>query len=238
LKDPKTWMFAFFAAISNILNSLTNQRQIILKLFGFNLIQTTLLGCVDGVVEIVSIYLGVVAAAHWKNGRAYAAVLSFVPSILGCFLVNFLPTENRIGLLFGYWLSIWGITPFVIFLSWVGMSTSGHTKRITVNGIVLIAYGIGNAAGPFLWQARYKPRNHVPFTTITVCSFVSALTLLLTRWYLASENKKREHEQPDTTYDEVYINVVDEGGKQVEKRVDKSFLDLTDNQNREFRYVL
>jgi hypothetical protein len=32
-------------------SQLTNQRQIILNLFGFSLIQTTLLGCVDGVID-------------------------------------------------------------------------------------------------------------------------------------------------------------------------------------------
>jgi hypothetical protein len=33
------------------ISQLTNQRQIILSLFGFSLFDTTLLGCVDGVVE-------------------------------------------------------------------------------------------------------------------------------------------------------------------------------------------
>jgi len=107
-----------------------------------------------------------------------------------------------------------------------------------VNAIVLIAYGIGNAAGPFMWQAKYKPRNHIPFTVITACSAASAVTLLVTRWYLATQNKKRDHEQPDNTYDDIYIPVTGEDGNQVEKKVDKAFLDLTDLQNREFRYAL
>jgi hypothetical protein len=33
------------------MNSLSNQRQLIVKQFGFTPLQTTLLGCVDGVVE-------------------------------------------------------------------------------------------------------------------------------------------------------------------------------------------
>jgi len=238
LKDPKTWLFAFFSGLANIFNSLSNQRQIVLKLFGFNLIQTTLLGCVDGTVEIISIFLAVTAAAHWRNGRAYSAVLSFIPSIVGCILLIALPSHNKIGLLFSYWLTIWAISPFVVFLSWVGMSTSGHTKRITVNAIVLIAYGIGNAAGPFIWQAKYKPRNKVPFSIILACSFVCALTLLVIRWYLAAENTKREEEGPDGIYDNVYIQVLDENGRSVEKKVDKTFLDLTDGQNHEFRFTL
>jgi hypothetical protein len=59
LTDPKTWLFALFSALDNIPNSLTNQRQIIVSSFGFTTLQTTLLGCVDGFVEIATIFTGV-----------------------------------------------------------------------------------------------------------------------------------------------------------------------------------
>jgi len=105
------------------------------------------------------------------------------------------------------------------------MSTSGHTKRITVNAIVLIAYSIGNAAGPFIWQAKYRPRNQIPFAIISACSVASALTLFVTRQYLAHQNKKRDDEGAARTnkedkYDDVYITVM-EDGKAVEKKVDR-----------------
>lgn len=105
------------------------------------------------------------------------------------------------------------------------MSTSGHTKRITVNAIVLIAYSVGNAAGPFIWQAKYKPRNRVPFAIISACSAASAFILFITRQYLAYQNKKKEEgvatgSDKDDKYDEVYITVT-EGGKILEKRVDR-----------------
>lgn len=48
--------------------------------------------------------------------------------------------------------------PLVLSLSWVSAVVSGHTKKITVNAIMLSAYCIGNSAGPFMWQAKYKPR--------------------------------------------------------------------------------
>ncbi len=105
LLDPKTWLFALFSALDNIPNSLTNQRQIIVTSFGFTPLQTTLLGCVDGVVEIVTIYTGVNIAARIPNSRAYVAVIYMVPNILGVFLINFLPWENKVGLLFGVWLT-------------------------------------------------------------------------------------------------------------------------------------
>ena len=103
------------------------------------------------------------------------------------------------------------------------MSTSGHTKRITVNAIVLIAYAIGNAAGPFVWQAKYKPRNRVPFAVISACSVVSAFTLFVIRQYLAAQNRKKDEQAASgeaDKYDDVYITVM-ENEKAVEKKVDR-----------------
>ncbi|KZT26575.1 MFS general substrate transporter [Neolentinus lepideus HHB14362 ss-1] len=237
-KDPKTYLFFFFAGFSQVINSLTNQRQLIVNQFGFSTIQTTLLGCVDGVVEIVTIYVGVTLATYIPNGRAYAGVIMSIPAILGCILVNTLPSHNKIGLLFSYWISIFAITPFVIFLAWVGQITAGHTKRITTNSVVFIGYALGNAVGPFMWKKRYQPRNHIPWAVMTVCIFVYACILLCIRAYLVYENQKRDQEHRDENYDDVFVTVKNENGIVVEKKVDKAFLDLTDRENRDFRYVL
>jgi MFS transporter, ACS family, allantoate permease len=158
LKDPKTYLFALVVAFGNIPNSLTNQYQIIIVSFGFTPLQTTLLGCVGGIGEIVTILTGVELASRLKNSRAYVAAIYFVPTWLGVFLVIFLPWSNQVGLLFGVWLTGVGTAGFVLALSWVSAVTAGHTKRVTVNAIILSAYCIGNAAGPFMWRQQYKPR--------------------------------------------------------------------------------
>jgi len=238
LLDPKTWLFALFSALDNIPNSLTNQKQLIVLSFGFNNLQTTLLGCVDGVVEIVTIYTGTKLAARIPNSRAYVGTVYYLPNLLGVLLVNLLPWSNKIGLLFGMWLTGVGTTGFVLALSWIGQTTAGHTKRVTVNAIMLCAYCIGNAAAPFMWQAKYQPRYHVPWTIIGI-SYVACCALLLAiRALLQRRNLERSREGPDTTYDDVYVLTQNEDGKEVEVRIAKEFLDLTDMQNRDFHYVL
>ncbi|TFK34336.1 MFS general substrate transporter [Crucibulum laeve] len=238
LMDPKTWLFALFAAFSNVPNSLTNQRQIIVSSFGFTNLQTTLLGCVDGVIEIITIYTGVNLASRLPNSIAYVSVIYFIPNILGVFLINFLPWSNKVGLLFGQWLTGVGTTGFVLALSWLSNVTAGHTKRVTVNAIMLSAYCIGNAAAPFMWQAKYKPRNHIPWIIIGVC-YVCCMAIMLTiRYVLAAENKRRDAEPADNTYEDVYIERTTKEGVVEKVKVDKEFLDLTDIQNRDFRYVL
>ena len=105
LTDPKTWLFALFAVFDNIPNSIVNQLQIIIVSFGFNPLQTTLLGCVSGVVEIVAIFTGVTVASRIPNSIAWVGIAYFIPSLIGIFLVNFLPWHDKVGLLFGVWIT-------------------------------------------------------------------------------------------------------------------------------------
>ena len=239
LTDPKTWLFALFSALDNVPNSLTNQKSIIVSGFGFSNLQTTLLGCVDGVIEIVTIYTGVNLAARFKNARAYIGAVYFLPNLLGVLLVNLLPWSDKVGLLFGQWLTGVGTTGFVLSLSWVSATTAGHTKRITTNAIMLIAYCVGNATAPFMWQAKYSPRyvslgrilrvgltcwthrNHVPWTIIGICYVICPILLLTIRFILARENKKRDAEPVDDKYEDMYIEVVLPDGTRTERRVDK-----------------
>jgi MFS transporter, ACS family, allantoate permease len=105
LMDPKTWLFGLFSALDNVPNSLTNQLQIIVLSFGFTTFQTTLLGCVGGVIEIVTIYTGVTIASRIPNSRAWVGIAYLVPTLLGVFLVNFLPWHDKVGLLFSVWIT-------------------------------------------------------------------------------------------------------------------------------------
>ncbi|KIP08849.1 hypothetical protein PHLGIDRAFT_87502 [Phlebiopsis gigantea 11061_1 CR5-6] len=237
LLDPKTWLFFFMSAISNVTNSLSNQRSIIVAGFGFSVGETTLLGTVDGAVEIIVIFCTVTSATYWKNGRAYSATLAYAVAILGSILVNALP-NHRVGLLFSYWISITSIAPFVVILAWSTALTAGHTKRTTMNAVLMVGYAVGNSAGPQYWKKVYQPRDRVPWAILSACWFATAVLIMVTRVYLARENRKRDAEGRDTRYDEMYITQEKEGGAKEEVKVDKEFLDLTDIQNRDFRYVL
>lgn len=198
-------MLSFVPLHTVIIYSLTNQRTIIVSSFGFTRLQTTLLGCVDGFVEIVTIFTGVTLAARIPNSRAYVAVAYLIPNILGVFLVNFLPWKDKVGLLFSIWLTgeLYFFEPsyffnvpvaqvselrasvsdasrqmttkdltrllfaIVLSLSWISSVTSGHTKRVTVNAVMLSAYCIGNSAGPFMWQVSAYPIHPLDLPILT-----------------------------------------------------------------------
>ncbi|KAH9991569.1 major facilitator superfamily domain-containing protein [Russula vinacea] len=147
LTDPKTWLFALYAAINNVPSSVINQLQIIIVSFGFNPLQTTLLGCVYGVGGIVSVLTAVTIASRIPNSIAWVGIAYYIPSFLGMLLVNFLPWHDKVGLLFSVWITITTASSFVLSLTWISQTTAGHTKKVITNATVLSAYCIGNATG-------------------------------------------------------------------------------------------
>jgi MFS transporter, ACS family, allantoate permease len=98
--DPKTWLFALFAAFNSVPASAINQLQIVVVSFGFNPLQTTLLGCVFGVIGIVAVFTGVTIASRIPNSIGWVAIAYYVPTLLGVLLVNLLPwhDKNRIAI--------------------------------------------------------------------------------------------------------------------------------------------
>lgn len=106
--------------------------------------------------------------------------------------------------------------------------------------MILVAYGLGNAVGPFMWKAQYQPRfasllldirgylnflllprNHIPWAIITACSVASALLLVIIRFTYATENKRRESSTEKDNFDEYYISEVQVDGTTLEKKVDR-----------------
>lgn len=184
--------------------------------------------------------------------------LCAVPNLLGCLLVTLLPWGNRVGLLCAIWTLAFGFPEAVLVFAWPTSITAGHTKRITTNAIILIGYCIGNSVGPFMWKAKYRPRNYVPWGIISGCCVVCGIIPQIIRWILVRENALRDKEEYDPTYDDIYIEHITPEGKKVDVKVPKvraplhltflvfdptlvriqEFMDLTDRQNRDFRYVL
>jgi MFS transporter, ACS family, allantoate permease len=64
-------------------------------------------------------------------------------------------------------------------------------------------------------------RDHVPWLVIGICVVTSAVLLFSIRLLLARENKRRDAEPPDYSYDNVYVTKIDDEGKRVEVKVSK-----------------
>ena len=72
-----------------------------------------------------------------------------------------------------------------------------------------------------MWQAKYKPRNYVPWGIIAGSFLVCSTIPLVIRWILAKENALRDEEERDTTHDNIYVERVTLEGEKIVLKVPK-----------------
>ena len=72
-----------------------------------------------------------------------------------------------------------------------------------------------------MWQAKYRPRDYVPWGVIAGCLVVCGIIPLVIRWILVRENALRDREGHDPTYDGVYIEHITPEGKRVDVKIPK-----------------
>ncbi|KAJ3537972.1 hypothetical protein NM208_g6101 [Fusarium decemcellulare] len=240
MKDPKTWLFFLHAWSQEMANGLTNQYSLIIKSFGFTTLQTTLLGCINGVTALISLGAAAWILAKTKDCRAWLSAAAYIPPIISCIMLLTLPWSNRWGLLTAIWIRATGGIPYSVVMIWASNCSAGHTKKTAVIALYHVGYGLGNILSPQLFQPQYAPRYLVTWGVIlgVACILPTGIVLYL-RWYLAAENKRRDDlDRQGLIRETGVIEHVDESGERIEEVVDTRQLDLTDRENLAFRYVL
>ncbi|KAG8933090.1 hypothetical protein FRC02_012458 [Tulasnella sp. 418] len=237
LVDPKTWLFFVFAAVSNIQGGVALQMSLLIKGFRFTVPQTTLLNIPPSIVATLAVSLAGFILKYTPNGRSWVAI-GYTPfPILGCLLLLVLPLTSKGPQLFGLYLTYLGLPVFTSVVGWVVVTTSGHTKRLTVNAIFQIGYSIGQAVGPQIWQAKFRPRNAIPYAIVLASFVADAIIIFFIRLYLQNENRKRDRANEDKD-DFTFVEKVRQDGTIEREKVSKTLLDLTDRDNKAFRYAL
>lgn len=131
IKDPKTWMFFFHSWSQEMANGVTNQYSLLIKSFGFTTLQTTLLGCVNGVAAFVSLATAAIVLAKTTNCRAWISVAAYIPPIISCILLLSLPWSNRWGLIAAIWIRATNGIPYSVVMIWAANCSAGHTKKVS-----------------------------------------------------------------------------------------------------------
>ncbi|KAG5357969.1 putative transporter [Yarrowia sp. B02] len=221
--DHRTWIYFFFCVCQNIPSGgITNFNTILFsETLGLGPIRGLLLQTPQGAVEFVGcILFGIIAQITQQ--RLIVSLVAQAISLMAMCLLAFMPDDQRAGLAGLYLLVLYPLG-LICMLSSVASNTSGHTKKVTVNAILLIGYCVGNIIGPQTFRAKDAPM-YVPAKVSMVVLFCIAIALNgVLLWVNIVENKWREKNDPKPTPEEL-------------ERV--QLLDLTDKQNRYFRYAM
>lgn len=161
-------------------NGVTNQYSLIIKSFGFTTLQTTLLGCVSGLVSLVSLGFAAIFLNRTKDCRAWISVAAYLPAAVANILLLALPWSNRWGLVTGIWLRSTAGIPYAVVMIWASNNSAGHTKKTTVIALYHVGYGLGNILSPQLFKASWAPRYYATWGIILgVGDDQSSLAVLL-----------------------------------------------------------
>ncbi|TID19652.1 Major facilitator superfamily domain [Venturia nashicola] len=174
-EDPQTWLLSLITVASNVPNGAVSSYQAtIIKQFGYSSKETALLQIPSGAVSIVSILIATWAAGRY-NQRGLCIVLLLIPGILGGSLMAFLPADNKAGKLMGNYLTNCIGASLPLMYSWVSANFAGHTKKVTMNAILLMSFCLGNIIGPLTFRKDDAPDYVAAKITIIVCCAVACV---------------------------------------------------------------
>jgi ACS family allantoate permease-like MFS transporter len=192
--------------------------------YGFDSRTSLLVTMPGGLLQII-VNLGFPYLAFKINNRMLSASIAMLLSLFGIALMTGLaregPTAHRIGQLVGYYI-LYGntATAFILILSSVSTNVAGYTKKTTVNAMTLISYCVGFLIGPQTF--RDGPHYTNAKYNIIAQYFIALACCLALLWINARENKRRDAAAVDLP----------------PQPVGQEFSDLTDKENKYFRYAM
>jgi len=149
---------------------------LIIKGFGYSDLQTALLQIPQGLVSVSSVLLATWSAGRW-NARGFNIIFwSAMGGLLGGELLAFLPADAKNGRLAGNYIThvVGAFLPCAYSFAACNFAVStftepamypnqhadivkGHTKKVTINAIILIGFCVGNILGPLSKSSPLLP---------------------------------------------------------------------------------
>ncbi|KAG5370255.1 putative transporter [Yarrowia sp. C11] len=222
--DPRTWIYFFYCLASNIPNGGISAFSSILftETLGLGPVRGLLLQTPQGAVEIVGCVIFGLLAQYTQWRLFWSIVAQLIATVAMC-LLAFLPNNQTAGLAGLYLLTVYPVG-LICMLSSVASNTTGHTKKVTVNAVMLVGFCVGNIIGPQTFRAVDAP-EYIPAKISMVVLFGVAVglnTLLL--FVNLAENRKRDREGCIDPSPEELLEIQNS--------------DMTDGENRYFRYAI
>ncbi|KAJ4410563.1 hypothetical protein N0V82_009227 [Gnomoniopsis sp. IMI 355080] len=218
IRDPQTWLISLITISSNVPNGAVSSYQAtIIKGFGYTSEETALLSVPSGVIAIISVLSATYLAGRFNTRGPIIITIALVGGVLGGGLLAFAPDGNKGAKLTGIYLTNIVGASLPLLYSYAGANYAGHTKKVTMNAILLMSFCLGNIIGPLTFRGADAP-EYIPakISIVVTTAFACVVTGLLMIYY-AWENKRRDK-------------------LAIEHEENSEFLDMTDRENLEFRY--
>ncbi|KAF7370876.1 MFS general substrate transporter [Mycena sanguinolenta] len=213
--DIKTYLFFLFGFTANVPNGGTsNFGTLIIKGFGFNTLNTTLMQLPYGAIIVAFIVGALIANSKIPKGnRTYLMVATNIPTVVGFAMVAW--AKPKAARLIGFWITGASNATFVVGLSLVSGNVGGQTKKAMASAAVFLGVAAGNI----------KPPTYITGVVGCMVSRILEIVVILAlRIVFSRANAKRDR-------------AVAEGRVEYDERL-TTLQDISDWKNPAFRYVL
>ncbi|KAL9618711.1 MAG: hypothetical protein Q9160_006590 [Pyrenula sp. 1 TL-2023] len=162
-KDVRVWLVALSVLLTSIPNGgISNFSSILLTTFGYSSQEALILNTPGGAVGVVVVLLSGYLSDKW-NDRSLVMLICLLPTIAGAGIMYGLdptgiPKHHSKGwLLFASYLTGTFGAAFMLLLAWNASNLAGHSKKVTVNALTLVAFCTGNILGTQTFQDSEAP---------------------------------------------------------------------------------
>ncbi|CAH0000584.1 unnamed protein product [Clonostachys byssicola] len=218
LLDHRVWLLVIGAFCNTLASPVIKFGTLVINGFGWSKLNTMLVSLPAGVLQIIMIWIVVVGIRVTKIPRSCWGILASIPPLVGNICLLVLPMDAKWGIVGCTWMATVLSPTMVVFLSLIASNFKGNTKKSVASNSYFILYAAAAIAGPQLWTnaPRYVEGVITDIVAIGACIVVFALFGLSVGW----ENKRR-----------------DKNGHRTAEEQDSGDADVTDKQDKDFRYT-
>ncbi|CAK9781993.1 hypothetical protein CC85DRAFT_288406 [Cutaneotrichosporon oleaginosum] len=229
LRDPQYW----FASIYNLLSCIPNGglgafNNLIYKSMGFTNLEVILYGMPNSAVACTLIITAATTVYYVPRARFPIAI---VCQIVPCAVFLYVGLEDP-AKKWNRWaaFTFYGVFAISTFMVWPLMSVNiaGRTKKTFMSASALIWYCIGNVVGTQIFVPSDAPKYLKGLISCGAVMCLNALNLGCWWWYYARTNARRDAE--------ALASGISAETQALESRL-AGELDLTDRENKHFRYA-
>lgn len=220
LHDKLTWPMLLLTLCSQIdTGAIGNFSTTITGTFGFDAYESALLQLPIGALTALIIFITTQMLAKWGQ-ITLISVSMYVPTIIGLIVMLSMDLNHKIANLLSLYLLYSGSCVITNIYIWNTWNTSGYCKRICRNSATLSMAMLANIIAPQMFRADNAPRYYPAKIALLVTQCACIPIQLYIGWVSKTENEKRDKEVGTGGQSAVY-----------------EFMDLTDIENRHFRYI-
>ncbi|KAH7137454.1 major facilitator superfamily domain-containing protein [Dactylonectria estremocensis] len=224
--DVKCWALFLVQLCSQIANGGVHSfGSIVIKGFGFSTLNTLLVQMLSFVFQLVFVLIATGGSTWFRNTRTYWMAWNLILSIIGAAMVRQISSDNMWARFMGYCLTIAYSANFPLTLAMSSSNFGGFTKKTTVNAMIFMGYCAGNIIGPQLFFDDEAPSYPSGFLAMMICYGIALMTCFGLRVYLIWENRRRDRMSSG------------DNGSEIQESLDSAFMDKTDKEIMQFRYV-